>query len=124
MSRQVQEQKGQERRNKALEKELEWVRPSLHTIAKSKARLTNYENLIKDPTPDKLQEMTIYIPPGPRLGDVVVAAENVRKAYGNKLLFDNLNFSLPRGGIVGVIGPNGAGTAHLVSHDHWPRKAR
>lgn len=113
-ARLIQEQKGQERRNKSLEKELEWVRQSPRARqAKSKARLTNYENLIKEPTPDKMQELTIYIPPGPRLGDVVVEAKNVRKAYGDKLLFDNLNFSLPRGGIVGVIGPNGAGKTTL-----------
>jgi ATP-binding cassette ChvD family protein len=113
-NRSLQEQKDQERRNKTLEKELEWVRQSPRARqAKNKARISNYENLIKEPTLEKMQELTIYIPAGPRLGDVVVEAKNVRKAYGDKLLFDNLNFSLPRGGIVGVIGPNGAGKTTL-----------
>jgi sulfate-transporting ATPase len=108
------EQKSEERRNKTLERELEWVRMAPKARqSKSKARLSNYENLIKEPTPEKLQELQIYIPPGPRLGDIVVEAKNVKKAYGNKLLFDNLNFSLPRGGIVGIIGPNGAGKTTL-----------
>lgn len=112
--RQANEQKTEERRNKTLERELDWVRMSPRARqAKSKARLTNYENLIKEATPEKMQEMQIYIPPGPRLGDIVVQATNVKKAYGDKLLFDNMNFSLPRGGIVGVIGPNGAGKTTL-----------
>jgi ATP-binding cassette ChvD family protein len=108
------ETKDQERRNKTLEKELEWIRQSPRARqAKNKARISNYENLIKEPSAEKMQELSIYIPAGPRLGDVVVEAKNVRKAYGDKLLFDNLNFSLPRGGIVGVIGPNGAGKTTL-----------
>lgn len=112
--RQATEQKTEERRNKTLERELDWVRMAPRARqAKSKARLTNYENLIKEATPEKMQELQIYIPPGPRLGDIVVQATNVRKAYGDKLLFDNMNFSLPRGGIVGVIGPNGAGKTTL-----------
>lgn len=113
--RSAQEQKSEERRVKTLEKELDWIRLSPRARqAKSKARISNYENLIKEPTAEKLQELSIYIPPGPRLGDVVVEAKNVRKAYGEKLLFDNLNFSLPRGAIVGVIGPNGAGKTTLA----------
>ncbi len=109
------EEKAQERRNKTLERELEWVRMAPRARqAKSKARVSNYENLIKEATPEKLQELSIYIPPGPRLGDIVVEAKNVRKAFGDKLLFDNMNFSIPRGGIVGVIGPNGAGKTTLV----------
>lgn len=108
------EQKDQERRNKTLERELEWIRQSPRARqAKSKARIANYETLMKEPTAERMQELSIYIPPGPRLGDIVVEAQNVRKAYGDKLLFDNLNFSLPRGGIVGVIGPNGAGKTTL-----------
>lgn len=110
----AQEEKQNERRAKTLERELEWVRMAPRARhAKSKARISAYENLLKEPTPEKLAELQIYIPPGPRLGDVVVEAKNVSKAYGDKLLFENLNFSLPRGGIVGVIGPNGAGKTTL-----------
>lgn len=113
-NRMAQEQKTEERRNKTLEKELEWIRQSPKARqAKSKARISNYENMIKEPSAEKLQELSIYIPPGPRLGDVVVEAKNVRKAYGDKLLFDNLNFSIPKGAIVGVIGANGAGKTTL-----------
>ncbi len=110
----AQEEKANERRNKTLERELEWVRmaPRART-GKSKARISAYENLLKEPTAEKLQELQIYIPPGPRLGDIVVEAKNVAKAYGDKLLFENLNFSLPRGGIVGIVGPNGAGKTTL-----------
>lgn len=108
------EQKTEERRNKTLERELEWIRMSPKARqAKSKARVSQYENLLKEPTAEKLQEMSIYIPPGPRLGDQVVEAKGVRKAYNGKLLFDDLNFSLPKGGIVGVVGPNGAGKTTL-----------
>jgi ATP-binding cassette ChvD family protein len=112
--RMANEEKANERRSKTLERELEWVRMSPRARqGKSKARLSAYENLLKEPTTEKLQELQIYIPPGPRLGDVVVEAKNVSKAYGDKLLFENLNFSLPRGGIVGIIGPNGAGKTTL-----------
>ena len=112
--RQGNEEKANERRNRTLERELEWVRMSPRARqGKSKARISAYENLLKEPTAEKLQELQIYIPPGPRLGDVVVQAKNVTKAYGDKLLFDNMNFSLPRGGIVGIIGPNGAGKTTL-----------
>ncbi len=112
--RQQVEAKEQDRRNKTLERELEWVRMSPRARqAKSKARISNYENLIKEATPEQLKELTIYIPPGPRLGDIVVEAKGVSKAYGDKLLFDDLNFSLPRGGIVGIVGPNGAGKTTL-----------
>ena len=108
------EEKQNERRQKTLERELEWIRMAPRARhAKAKARISAYENLLKEPTPEKLAEMQIYIPPGPRLGDVVVEAKNVSKAYGDKLLFENMNFSLPRGGIVGVIGPNGAGKTTL-----------
>lgn len=112
--RMVNEEKANERRSKTLERELEWVRMSPRARqGKSKARLSAYENLLKEPTPERLQDLQIYIPAGPRLGDVVVEAKNVSKAYGDKLLFENLNFSLPRGGIVGIIGPNGAGKTTL-----------
>jgi ATP-binding cassette ChvD family protein len=112
--RMANEEKANERRSKTLERELEWVRMSPRARqGKSKARISAYENLLKEPTAEKLQELQIYIPPGPRLGDVVVEAKNVSKAYGDKLLFENLNFSLPRGGIVGIIGPNGAGKTTL-----------
>jgi ATP-binding cassette ChvD family protein len=111
----AQEQRSEERRAKTLERELEWVRQSPKARqAKSKARLSNYEAMLKEPTAEKMQDLSIYIPAGPRLGDVVVEAKNVRKAFGDKLLFENLNFSIPRGAIVGVIGPNGAGKTTLV----------
>ncbi len=113
-ARQAREQQAQEKRAKNLEKELEWVRMSPRARqAKSKARISNYENLLKEPTPEKLADLQIYIPPGPRLGDVVVEATNVSKSYGDKVLIDNLSFSLPKGGIVGIIGPNGAGKTTL-----------
>lgn len=113
--RTAQEQKAEERRNKTLERELDWIRMAPRARqAKSKARISNYENMIKEPSAEKMQELSIYIPPGPRLGDIVIEAKNVRKAYGEKLLFDNMNFSIPRGAIVGVIGPNGAGKTTLA----------
>ena len=113
-NRLAQEQKGEAKRMRTLERELEWVRMSPRARqAKSKARLTNYENMIKEPSAEKVQEMQLFIPPGPRLGDVVVEAQGVSKAFGDKLLFENLTFSLPKGGIVGVIGPNGAGKTTL-----------
>lgn len=109
-----QEQKEQGRRQKTLERELEWIRMSPKARqAKAKARISAYENLVKEPTPEKLQEMSIYIPPGPRLGDVVIEAKDLVKGYGGKLLFDQVNFSIPKGAIVGVIGPNGVGKSTL-----------
>lgn len=110
----AQEERADQKRLKTLERELEWIRqtPSARR-AKSKARITNYEELLRADR-DKIDEqIEIYIPPGPRLGTTVIEAQNVSKAYGDKLLFDNLNFSLPQGGIVGVIGPNGAGKSTL-----------
>jgi sulfate-transporting ATPase len=81
--------------------------------AKGKARLNAYEQLLSEDTAQKVEQVEIYIPPGPRLGDVVVEARALRKAYGDQLLMDDLSFTLPRGGIVGVIGPNGAGKTTL-----------
>jgi sulfate-transporting ATPase len=113
-SRLAAEEKSESKRMKNLERELEWVRQSPRARqAKSKARLSNYENLIKEPSAEKLQELQIFIPPGPRLGDIVVESQGVSKAYGDRLLIDDLTFSLPRGGIVGIIGPNGAGKTTL-----------
>jgi sulfate-transporting ATPase len=112
--REKREEKQDLKRATTLQRELEWVRMAPKArVAKSKARLTAYENLLKEPSNEKLQELQIYIPAGPRLGDVVVEAKNVSKAYGDKMLFENLNFSLPKGGIVGIIGPNGAGKTTL-----------
>lgn len=113
-ARMASEEKASEKRAKTLERELEWVRMSPRARqSKSKARISNYESLLKEPGPEKLAELQIYIPPGPRLGDVVVEAIGVSKAYGERLLIDNLTFSLPKGGIVGIIGPNGAGKTTL-----------
>ncbi len=112
--RQDHEQQVENRRNKTLERELEWIRMSPRARqSKSKARISNYENMLKEPTAEKLQELSIYIPAGPRLGEIVVEAKNVSKAYGDKVLFDDLNFAIPRGAIVGIVGPNGVGKTTL-----------
>ncbi|HEX4744732.1 MAG TPA: energy-dependent translational throttle protein EttA [Candidatus Limnocylindria bacterium] len=108
------EEKQESARQRTLARELEWVRQSPRARqAKSKARLQAYERLLSQDPDARERELEISIPPGPRLGDVVVEAKGVRKGYGDKLLFDDLTFSLPRGGIVGVIGPNGAGKTTL-----------
>jgi ATP-binding cassette ChvD family protein len=108
------EEKSESKRQKTLARELEWIRQSPRARqAKSKARISAYEDLLKVEQDKKIEELEIFIPPGPRLGDVVIEAQGVSKAYGDKLLFENLNFKLPRGGIVGVIGPNGAGKTTL-----------
>jgi sulfate-transporting ATPase len=108
------EEKAETKRQKTLQRELEWIRMAPRARqAKGKARLNAYESLLNEDTAQKLEQVEIYIPPGPRLGDVVVEARGLRKAYGDLLLFDDLTFTLPRGGIVGVIGPNGAGKTTL-----------
>jgi energy-dependent translational throttle protein EttA len=108
------EEKQESARQRTLARELEWVRASPRARqAKSKARIESYERLLAEDPELRERELEISIPPGPRLGDVVVEAEGIRKSYGDKLLFDDLSFSLPRGGIVGVIGPNGAGKTTL-----------
>ncbi|HEX3580016.1 MAG TPA: energy-dependent translational throttle protein EttA [Thermoanaerobaculia bacterium] len=109
-----QEEKSESQRQKTLERELEWIRMSPKgRHAKGKARITSYENLLNQQTQEKVQDLEIYIPPGPRLGSIVVEADDVRKAFGDTLLIDDMEFKLPPGGIVGVIGPNGAGKTTL-----------
>ena len=113
-NRLAQEEKSETRRQKTLERELDWIRMSPRARqAKGKARLNAYEDLLKEETAKKIEQVEIYIPPGPRLGDIVVEARGVRKGYGDLLLMDDVTFTLPRGGIVGVIGPNGAGKTTL-----------
>src|SRR5690606_30377211 len=108
------EEKQASKRQRALQRELEWVRTDPKgRSTKGKARLERYEQLLAEGQEARNEEMEIFIPPGPRLGDVVVEAEGVAKAYGDRLLYEGLTFSLPRGGIVGVIGPNGAGKTTL-----------
>lgn len=108
------EEKSESKRAKALERELEWVRQGPKgRQAKQKARLNSYDRLLNEEQKEKEAQLELFIPAGPRLGDVVIEANNVSKKYGNKLLYENLNFSLPRGGIVGIIGPNGVGKTTL-----------
>jgi ATP-binding cassette ChvD family protein len=108
------EEKGSVRRRKTLERELEWVRMSPKARhAKAKARLSAYENLLNQDVKQKEDKLEIFIPNGPRLGDKVINARGVTKAFGDKILFEGLDFSLPPNGIVGVIGPNGAGKTTL-----------
>src|SRR3954465_14000922 len=109
-----QEEKAETRKQQTLERELEWIRMSPRARqSKGKARLNAYEDLLREESTKKIETAEIYVAPGPRLGDIVVEARGVRKAYGDNLLIDNLDFTLPRGGIVGVIGPNGAGKTTL-----------
>jgi ATP-binding cassette ChvD family protein len=108
------EEKTESKRQKTLERELEWVRMAPKARhAKSKARLSNYEKLASEDTKEREDKLELFIPPGPRLGNLVIEAQNVTKAFGDKILFDNLSFSLPPAGIVGIIGPNGAGKTTL-----------
>ena len=110
----AQEERSESKRQKTLQRELDWIRMAPRARqAKGKARLNAYEQLLNEDTAQKLEQVEIYIPPGPRLGDIVVEARSLRKAYGDQLLIDDLSFTLPRGGIVGVIGPNGAGKTTL-----------
>ena len=108
------EQRTEDRRQKAMSRELEWIRKSAKArVAKSQARISAYEAMLKENVTEKEREFEILIPPGPRLGTLVVEAQKLAKGYGDNLLFDDVNFSLPPGGIVGVIGPNGAGKTTL-----------
>ena len=115
-ARLAQEQKQESARQRTLERELEWIRMAPRARqAKSKARVKSYESLLGDERSKSASELEITIPPGPRLGDLVVEAEGLMKAYGERLLFEELSFRLPPGGIVGVIGPNGAGKATVLN---------
>jgi len=110
----AQEEKSETDRQKTLQRELEWIRMSPKgRQAKGKARLNSYEALLNQESERASQDLEIFIPPGPRLGQVVIEAQGIRKAYGENVLFENLEFRLPAGGIVGVIGPNGAGKTTL-----------
>ena len=112
--RMAQEEKQESKRRKTLERELEWVRMAPKARhAKAKARLSAYDKMLNEDSKQKDERLEIFIPNGPRLGDKVIEAQNVSKAYGDRLLFDNLSFKLPPAGIVGVIGPNGAGKTTL-----------
>jgi ATP-binding cassette ChvD family protein len=104
------EEKAESRRKKTLEHELEWIRMSPKARqSKGKARLNRYEELVNQKQDKVAEDLEIYIPPGPRLGDVVVEANGISKAFGDNVLYENVNFTLPKGGIIGVVGPNGAG---------------
>ncbi|NLC70894.1 MAG: energy-dependent translational throttle protein EttA [Desulfuromonadaceae bacterium] len=113
-ARLAQEEKQETARQKTLERELEWIRMAPKgRHAKGKARISAYENLLTQEADSLEKNLELYIPPGPRLGDVVIESKEVGKGYGDRLLVENMNFSLPPGGIIGVIGPNGAGKTTL-----------
>ncbi len=112
----AQEEKTESKRQKTLQRELEWANMSPKARqAKSKARLSSYEKMLGEEVKQKEQKLELFIPPGPRLGSKVIEANGVSKAFGDKLLYEDLNFSLPQGGIVGIIGPNGAGKTTLFN---------
>ncbi len=108
------EEKKETERQRTLQRELEWIRMSPKgRRSKARARISSYEKLLNQDAGERICKMEIFIPPGPRLGKLVIEAEEVRKAYGDRILVDDLNFSLPPGGIVGIVGPNGAGKTTL-----------
>jgi ATP-binding cassette ChvD family protein len=108
------EEKSETERQKTLQRELEWIHMSTKgRHAKAKARINSYESLLNQDSAKQEKDLELYIPPGPRLGNVVIEAENISKEYGDRLLFEGMSFSLPAGGIVGIIGPNGAGKTTL-----------
>ncbi len=110
------EEKQQSERQKTLQRELEWIRMSPKgRRSKSKARISSYQELLDTGPTEKIKELEIYIPPGPRLGKKVIEAQNVKKCFGDRVLFENMEFTLPAGGIVGIIGPNGAGKSTLFN---------
>jgi len=110
----LQEEKKETERQKTLAREFEWIKMSPRARqAKSKARISSYEEMLAEESEKRQKDLELYIPPGPRLGNVVIEAEGISKAYGEKVLFENLSFKLPPGGIVGVIGPNGSGKTTL-----------
>ncbi|MBN1893486.1 energy-dependent translational throttle protein EttA [bacterium] len=113
-TRLAQEEKSESERQKTLQRELDWIHMAPKARqAKGKARIKAYETLLTQDSAKRAKDLEIYIPPGPRLGDIVIQADNVNKAFGDNILMENMNFALPPGGIVGVIGPNGAGKTTL-----------